>query len=143
MPLWRWRRGDHLLEVGKLFAARRAQLLEQRHVLPCLVDLPGLHIELAQIFERALVLGVELERLAIEGIGLLGVAGLAQAEAHEVVDVGMLVRLQHRRQLGDRGLEILGLDLGTDRGEVGRVARGDDVDGERAGSGNASADQER
>src|SRR5262249_57762535 len=73
---------DRLLEVGKFLAAARAELLEQHDVLLRLVELPGLDIELAQIFERALVLGVEIERLAIERIGLLVVAGLAQAEAH-------------------------------------------------------------
>src|SRR5215813_5373131 len=72
---------DRLLEVGELLAAARAELLEQHDVLLRLVELPGLDIELAQIFERALVLRVEIERLAIERVGLLVVAGLAQAEA--------------------------------------------------------------
>ena len=42
-----------------------------------LIELPGFDVELAQIFERALVLGVELERLAIEGVGLFIIAALA------------------------------------------------------------------
>ena len=103
-----------------------------------LVDLPGLDIELAQIFERALVLGIEVERLAVERVGLLVVAGLAQAEAHQIVDIGMLIGRQHRRELGERAFEVLGLDLGAHRGEVRRILRGDIVDRERARSARAT-----
>src|SRR5262245_61753418 len=75
---------NRLLEVGKLLAAAGTQLLEQRDVLACLIHLPGLDVELAQIFERAFVLGVEVERFAIERVGLLVVSGFAQAEPHQI-----------------------------------------------------------
>lgn len=107
-----------------------------------LIDLSGFHVEFAQIFECALVLGVELEGLAVEGVGLLVVAGLAQAKAHQVVDIGVLMGLEHRGELRDRGLVILGLDLGAHGGEVRRVAGGDVIDGERAGGSKRGADEQ-
>src|SRR5262245_31650435 len=51
--------------------------------------------------------------------------------------------LEHRGELRDRGLVILGLDLGADGGEVRRVAGGDVVHGERAGRGNRGPDEQR
>src|SRR5262245_589570 len=69
--------GDRLFEVEHLLASDRTELFQQSEVLARFVDLPGFDVELAQIFERALVLGIEIERLAVEGVGLLVIAGLA------------------------------------------------------------------
>ena len=88
------------------------------------------------------MLGIEVERFFVEGIGLLVVAGLAQAETHQVVDIGVLMGLEHRGELRDRGLVILGLDLGADGGEVRRVAGGDVIHGERAGGSKRGADEQ-
>jgi hypothetical protein len=77
--------------------------------------------------------GSKVERLAVEGIGLLVVAGLAQGKAHQVVHVGMLIDRQQRRELDERTLVVHGLELGAHRREVRRILRGDVVDGERAG----------
>src|SRR5262249_46206466 len=95
---------DRLLEIGELLATRRAKLLQLVGILFRLLDLSGFDVELAEIFERAFVLRIEIERLAIEREGLLLIAGLAQTEAHQIVDVGMLVFVQHRRQLRERAL---------------------------------------
>jgi len=67
------------LQIFQFLAASRTDFLEQRNVFLGLLHLPGLNVKLAQILKRALVLGIEVERLFVEGIGLLVVAGLAQA----------------------------------------------------------------
>jgi hypothetical protein len=67
---------DGRFEIGKFFAAGGTQSLEQHGVLARLVDLAGLDVKLAQIFERALVLRIEVERLAVERVGLLPVTVL-------------------------------------------------------------------
>src|SRR4051794_14309071 len=67
-----------LFEVLKFLTTFRAKLPQQDNVLLGLLDLARLHIKFAQIFERPLVLGIEIERLAIERIGLLIVACFAQ-----------------------------------------------------------------
>ena len=59
-------------------------------MLTRLGEFAPLDVKLAQVFERALVIGLELKRLAIEGVGLVGLAALAQTEAQEIVDVGVL-----------------------------------------------------
>src|SRR5581483_9935566 len=70
-----------LLQVLALLAARWAQAGEDGEVLPGLVRLPGLDVELAQVFVGALVIGVEVERLAVVGERARVVARLAQREA--------------------------------------------------------------
>src|SRR5262249_23098001 len=75
--------GYRLLQILALLAALRAQLLQQSQVLARLGHLARLHVELAQVFERALVVGIELERLAVEGVGLFAVTALAQAEPEQ------------------------------------------------------------
>jgi hypothetical protein len=102
-------------------------------VLARFVELPGLDVKFTEILERPLVLRVEIERLAVERVGLFPVSGLAQAESHQIVDIGMLVGLQHRRQLRERAGKILRLEPGAHRGEIRCVARRDGVDGKRAG----------
>src|SRR5205823_787493 len=68
------RGGERLFQVEHLLASDRTELFQQSKILARFVDLPGFNVELAQIFERALVLGIEIERLAVEGVGLLIVA---------------------------------------------------------------------
>src|SRR5262245_17941865 len=81
---------DDLLEVIELLAALRAELGKLGFVVARLVHVTDLDEQLALIFERALVIGIELERLLVEGLRGLGVAALAQAEAEQIVDVGVL-----------------------------------------------------
>src|SRR5262245_41213705 len=89
-------------------------------MLARLGHLTSFDIELAQILERPLVVRLELERLAIKGVGLLVVAALAQAEAQERVDVGLLdPLLDHGVEVPNRGGPVLGFDLGAHAGEVG------------------------
>src|ERR1700730_6754629 len=95
----RSRYADGFFKVGKLLATGGAQLLQAHDIFLRLIHLPGLDVELAKIFERTLVIGIEVERLAIERVGLLVVAGLAQAEPHEVVDVGVLISREHGSEL--------------------------------------------
>src|SRR5262249_62279125 len=92
-------------------AAAGTQPFQEHDVLARLIDLPGFHVEFAQIFERALVLGVEVEGFSVERIGLLVVAGLAQAKTHQVVNVGVLMGLEHRGELRDRSFVSLALIL--------------------------------
>src|SRR5262245_28248741 len=77
------RTGNRLLQIAQFLASSRADFLQQRNVFLGLIELPGLDIEFAQVFERALVLGIEVERLAVECIGLFVIAALAQAESHQ------------------------------------------------------------
>src|SRR5882757_2834229 len=75
----RWRcRSDCLFEILALFAALRTHLLKHRELLLRLWQLPSLHVELAQIFARALVIDVELQCLLVEGECCRIVARLAQ-----------------------------------------------------------------
>src|SRR5439155_7940148 len=82
--------GDRLLEILKLLTALWAELLQVRDLLAGFGDISGLDEELAEIFQRPLVVGIEFERLSVEGESPLGIAALAKAEAQEVIDVGVL-----------------------------------------------------
>jgi Uncharacterized protein conserved in bacteria (DUF2330) len=82
-------------------------------------QLLGLYVELAQILVRSLVVGIVVERLLVERQRPCVVAGLAQAEAQEIVNVGVLDPLvEHAVEVGERALELLGLDLGAHGGQV-------------------------
>ena len=59
------------MQIFQFLAASRTDFLEQRNVFLDLLHLPGLNVKLAQILKRALVLGIEVERFFVEGIGLL------------------------------------------------------------------------
>src|SRR5690349_20648510 len=74
---------DRLFEIGTLLAARGADLRQPRQVFLGLGDIADLDIKLAHIFERALVVGIEIERLLVVSEGVLHVARLAQAVAQE------------------------------------------------------------
>src|SRR5262245_58228783 len=66
--------GDRCFQVLALLAGIGAESDELRQVRFRLVDLAQLDEHLALVLERALVVGVEVERLGVEGRGLLEVA---------------------------------------------------------------------
>src|SRR6476661_3090192 len=70
-----------LFQIAEFFAALRAQGLEPRNIFLRFWHVAHFDIELAQIFERTLVVGIEFERLLIEGQRILPVTALAQTEA--------------------------------------------------------------
>ena len=100
-----------------------------------------LEIGLAQIFERAAVVRVELERPVVEHERLVVVAELAPGEAGAVVGVGVPgPGLDHLRHLVDHGLPVARLER-RDAGLIGgpgtvrRLGRGLVQAGDRAGRG--------
>src|SRR5262245_38369539 len=98
----RRRAGDGFLQILELLAALRTQSRKMRGVIACLGHVADLDVELALILERTLVVGIEVEGLAIKGLRRLHVAGVAQAEAEQVVDVGVLRALiDHRVESRD------------------------------------------
>src|SRR5262245_27508774 len=82
--------GDGLAQVVQLLAARRAQLLQDGELLARLGHVARDYIELAQILPGALVVGIEVERLAIVGERRFVIPGLAQAEGVQVVGIGVV-----------------------------------------------------
>src|SRR5262249_55131604 len=116
--------------VFQFLAALRAEFLQQHNVLTCLCQLSGLDIELAKVFEGTLVVWVEVERLLVESVGGLGITALAQAEAQQVIDVGVLhTVVDHAVEVDNGRLELLGLDLGSHCRQVRCLSRGGRVDG--------------
>ena len=55
-----------------------------------LLHIAGLDIELAEILAGRLVVWLELESLSVIGQRRFEVAGLAQGEAEQIVDIGLL-----------------------------------------------------
>src|SRR5690242_2201680 len=82
---------DRLLQVAVFRAREEARLVERGQALLGPGELAGLQVELARVFERAAVLGVDAQRLVVEllGSGEVGRRALAQAVAHQVVPVGV------------------------------------------------------
>src|SRR6186997_2038139 len=93
---------DGLVEIFPLLAALRTELCQLRSILARLGEIAGLDEQLALIFKRALVVGVEFECLGVKGHGHLPIAALAQAESEKAVEVGMLDALvDHPLELAD------------------------------------------
>src|SRR6266404_5680429 len=90
IDLRRARLGERFFQVFELLAALRAELLQPCNVLARPRQVAGLDVKLAQVLERTLVIGIELQGLAVERVGGPVVAALAQAEAQKVVHVGVL-----------------------------------------------------
>jgi hypothetical protein len=80
------------------------------------------------------MVGIEVQRLAVERRRLFHVAGFAVREAHQVVHVRMLHGRQDRRQFRDGTGKILGFDLGAHGREIRRVFRDHVIDGQRRAS---------
>src|SRR5215471_13472682 len=93
--LW-LRRGQRRLKVLALLAALRTEFFQYRELFSCLSQVAGLHVELAQVLMRTLVIGVEIQRFLVVGERSRVVARLAQAEPHQAVDIGMLMRVRQR-----------------------------------------------
>src|ERR1700730_2538556 len=120
---------DYLLKVFALFAAAGAEFRQDGELLLGLLHIAGLDIELAEILAGRLVVWLELESLSVIGQRRLEVAGLAQGEAEQIVDIGLLDVLGKIPQLRKSGGIVLGLDLGADRSQVRCIGRGHVVDG--------------
>src|SRR6478672_10504469 len=99
-----FRGGDGSLQILTLFATLGALLGQCCELLSGVWKLASLDIQLAQIFVRSLVIGVEVQRLLIEGKRGRVVARLAQAETHQCIDVRVLMRVSYRPELHQRGL---------------------------------------
>src|SRR3954467_13352562 len=81
---------DSLGQILILFAVGAADRLDQRKVGLGLVHLSQLDEQDALIFERARMLGVELEGPRIGGAGRFRVAGIAIGKAEQIVGIGAL-----------------------------------------------------
>src|SRR6185503_20761862 len=101
-------RRDGPIEGLALLAALRAEADQHGKLLLRLRQLAGLHVQLSQVLVRALVIGVEIERLLVEGQRPGVIAGLAQREAEQIVDIGVLhIPVDLAVEMRQRGLEIL------------------------------------
>src|SRR5271163_1467200 len=120
---------DCLLKVFTLFAAARAEFRKDSKLLLGLLNIAGLDIELAEVLAGRLVVWLELQCLGVIGQRRFEVAGLAQGEAKQIVDIGLLDVLGKIPQLRESGGIVLGLDLGADRSQVRCIGRLDVVDG--------------
>ena len=82
---------DRLLQVAVFRAPERARLVERGEALLRTGEIAGLQVELARVFERAAVPGVDAQRFVVELLGSreIGRRALAQAVAHQVVPVGV------------------------------------------------------
>ncbi len=67
------------------------------------------------------MIGVKIEGFLVEGKRSRIIARLAQTEAHQAVDIGVLMGVSQGPQLGQRGLIVFGLDLGPYGREVRSV----------------------
>src|SRR5689334_537853 len=121
-------RSDGLFEILTLFAALGTQFRKHSELLLGFGQLPGFHVELAQIFARALVVGVEVQGSPVEGEGSRIVARLAQAKAHQAVDISLLMRVSQPPKLHQGGLIVLSFYLGPHGREVGCVLRRHGID---------------
>src|SRR5262245_47635090 len=122
--------GDRLSQVIVLLAPLRAKPLQDGEMLAGFRQLTGFHVELAQVLVGALVVGIVVERLHVERQRLRVVAGLAQTEAQEIVNVGVLHTLvDHAVEVGERAFELLGFDLGAHGSQIERLRRRRGVDG--------------
>src|SRR5271168_3376657 len=119
---------DCLLKVFTLFAAARAEFRKDGKLLLGLLNIAGLNIELAEILAGRLVVRLKFQCLGVIGQRRFEVAGLAQGEAKQIVDIGLLDVLGKIPQLRESGGVVLGLDLGADRSQVRCIGRLDVVD---------------
>src|ERR1700730_5695423 len=87
---------DHLLKILAFLAAAGAELRQNRELFPGLLHIAGFDIELAEVFAGSLMLGLHLQRLGVVGQRCLEVAGFAQREAEEIINVGVLDVLRER-----------------------------------------------
>ena len=78
------------MEVVALLAPGRAQPLEGGELVFGEVELVGFEEELAEVLARRLVAGLELQGLGVVGERGRVVAGLAQREPEQAVDIGVL-----------------------------------------------------
>src|SRR5437667_1580042 len=103
---------DRLLQVAVFRAPEPARPVERGEALLGLREVARLQVELARVFERAAVPGVDAQRFVVELLGSreIGRRGLAQAVAHQVVPVGVAAVVQ-ALELVDRAGEVLGGDL--------------------------------
>ena len=86
-------------------------------------------IELAEILAGRLVVRLELQCLGVIGQRRFEIAGLAQGEAEQIVDIGLLLDFFGKiAQLRESGGIVLRLDLGADRSQVRCIGRGHVVD---------------
>src|SRR5882672_571575 len=116
---------DRLLQVAVFRAREEARLVERGEALLGLLEVARLQVELARVFERAAVLGVDAQRFVVELLGAGEIRGraLAQAVAHQVVPVGV-AGVVRALELVDRAGKVLGGDLRAHGGElVGRGLR--------------------
>src|SRR5271168_264640 len=81
---------DGLLKVCTLFAAAWAEFRQDGKLFLGLLDIAGLDIELAEILASSLVIWLQFQRLGVIGQRRFEVAGLAQGEAEQIVDIGLL-----------------------------------------------------
>src|SRR5882672_135674 len=116
---------DRLLQVAVFRAREEARLVERGEALLGLLEVARLQVELARVFERAAVFGVDAQRFVVELLGASEIRGraLAQAVAHQVVPVGV-AGVVRALELVDRAGKVLGGDLRAHGGElVGRGLR--------------------
>src|ERR1700722_6145040 len=110
--------GDRSLQILALVAACWAELRQRRELLLRLVDVSRLDIELAEIFARCLVVGLQVESLGVIRERGRVVARLAKCEAEQIVDVGVLGVFGEIAQFGQGALVVLGLYLCAHWGQV-------------------------
>src|SRR5580692_12396108 len=84
---------DRLFEILAFVAARRAELRQHGKLFLRFVHVSCLDEELAKIFARGFVVRLQVERLRVVGKRRRVVARLAEGEAQEIVNVGVLVVL--------------------------------------------------
>jgi hypothetical protein len=73
-----------------LFAAAGAKFRQDGELFLGLRNIAGFDIKLAEVFAGRLVVRLQFQRLGVIGQRRFEVAGLAQGEAEQVVDVGLL-----------------------------------------------------
>ena len=79
--------GDRLLEVRTFLAAAGTELPERGELVPGLGHVAHLDIQFAEILACRLIVRLQLEGFRVVGQRRLEIAGLAQGEAEQVVDI--------------------------------------------------------
>src|SRR3984885_15452751 len=81
---------DCLLKVFALFAAAGAEFRQDGELFLGLLHIAGLDIELAEVLAGSLVVWLKFKRLGVVSERSFEVAGLAQGEPEQIVDIGLL-----------------------------------------------------
>src|SRR5437762_2671401 len=117
-------RGDRFFEVLVFLARDEADLPQGGELLLRLLHLVRQEISLAQVFARAAMARVELERATVVPEGGIELPGVAIGVTEEIVDVRVAIVLQERLvQALDGALPVLPFDRLLSRGVVGPCSR--------------------